>query len=457
MNLKQISRWTKGTIIQGDPTQNFKIFNMDSRLSQPGELFFALTAARNGHEFISQAWEKGASGAVVSQKVSAPDKNFSMIQVHDTLQALQNLAKNAIQERKIQVIGITGSIGKTTTKEFLASILKRKYKLMKSEGNFNNHIGVPLSILKLQKEHELAVLEMGMSAPGEIKVLTDIAPPDVSIITNIHPVHMEFFESLDKIALAKKELLDGTKPQGTAVLNRDNKLVRKISKDFKGEKIYFGLNSASDIRAENIRRQGMDGMTIDLVYGSEKINLFLPFIYESYLYNFLAAAAAAYIFSLPLESIKKSAKNLHPYLMRGSILHLKDNITLIDDSYNSNPSALESSLKSIADLSQGRKVAVLGDMLELGKRENRYHLEAGELVARLGYGLLITIGSLGKKIAEGASGSGMDKTKIHSFQDSNEAASKIAPLLIHGDIVLIKGSRGIKTEKIINILKKRGN
>ena len=456
LNLNEIAEKTGGNILQGMPSLSFQTFNIDSRLSQPGELFFALVAQRDGHTYVADAVNKGAAGAVISQPIRPPNPEVALLQVPDTLLALQNLAENVLDTQRVKVVGITGSIGKTTAKEFAATLLGRTFRVLKSEGNYNNHIGLPLSILKLQNKHEVTVLEMGMSSAGEITRLTQIAPPDIAVITNIHPVHLEFFNSIEDIALAKKEILDGTKTNGTAVLNGDDPAVRKISEDWRGTKLFFGLTEGCDIRAENIRRSGYSGMTFNFVYGEKKGEIAIPFITTSFLSNFLAAAGIAYALSTPLADILEQSQALKPFPMRGEIFHLPDNIVLIDDSYNSNPAALESVLEDLAQLEALRKVAILGDMLELGETQTSFHQEAGKQVHRLGWDLLITIGPLSQHMAEGALEVGMNKNQIVSFENSEQAVGHVMSLLRPGDLVLVKGSRGIKTDKIVESLKKRG-
>jgi len=456
LRLDQLADKMEGTILQGSTGLSFHRFNFDSRQIEPGDLFFALKAARDGHDFVIHAAQRGASGAVVSHKIDLPEKKIALIMVKDTLHALQNLAQKVLEEHPAKVVGITGSIGKTTTKEFCSALLSSTLNVLKSERNFNNLIGLPLSILKLNNSHQVAVLEMAMSAPGEIRDLTRIAPPDVAVITNISPVHLQFFRSIKEIGLAKKEILEGLKTDGAAVLNGDDLRVKKIAKDWKGERISFGLSAGCDIRAENIQKQGYEGMSFDLIYGKERRKIDFPFFYDSFLYNLLAAAATAYYFSIPPDNVIGYTKTLKPFSRRGVLITLKRDIKLIDDSYNSNPGALKSALKSLAELPSKRRMAVLGDMLELGKKENQYHLQAGKQVVKFGWDFLVTVGLLGVHIAEGARSAGMRKERIRSFQDAEEAAEAIWSLTQDGDLILVKGSHGTHTEKIVDRMKSRG-
>lgn len=446
----------KGEILQGPPSLSFHTFNIDSRLSEPGELFFALVAERNGHDFITQAADKGASGAVISQKIIPPFDDFALIKVPNTLEALHELAQNTLIELPVKVVGITGSIGKTTTKEFTSALLEKRFKVLKSEGNFNNHLGLPLSVLRLREDHEIAVLEMGMSHAGEIKSLTQIAPPDVAVITNVKPVHLEFMKNMTNIADAKKEILAGMKPNGTAILNGDDPWVNKISSAWKGEKVFFGFSKNWDISAQNIQKTGLNGMSFELNYGGQRKKVVLPSFYDSTLSNFLAAVAVAFTFSVPIEDINERSAQLKPAPKRGTVSLLEKAKTLIDDSYNSNPVALEVTLKSVAELRAKRKIAVLGDMLELGEDSVKYHVSAGKQVVESGFDLLVTVGPLSKHMADGAREKGMPKECIHTFENSQEAAKSLGGLLEHGDLILVKGSRGIKMEYIIEQLKEEG-
>jgi len=452
--LNQIAENIKGKILQGSPSISFHRFNIDSRLIEPGDLFFALKGERNGHNFVSHALEKGAAGAVISKEINIPLKDFALIKVKDTLNALQELAQKLLKRLDVKVVDITGSIGKTTTKEFTFELISTTFNTLKSEGNFNNHLGLPLSILKLTKDHEVAVFELGMNSPGEIKALSQIAPPDIAVITNIKPVHLQFFKNLKEIALEKKEMLMGIRPGGVAILNGDDTNIRKFALDWKGKKIYFGLSRDCKIRAKNINKNGLKGISFDLTYGKIQEKMSIPFLYESYIYNFLAALTVAYALDIPYENISQAIKSLRSLPMRGTLYNLKNNINLIDDTYNSNPAALESALKSLADIPAKRKLAVLGDMLELGQNEEDYHIQAGKQVYKYGWDILVTVGPISRYIAQGAIASGMDKNQIFSFENSEETAEGILSIFHEGDLILVKGSRGMKTEKIVEIIKK---
>lgn len=456
LNLVELAEKMGGRILQGSPSQIFSRFNIDSRTVAAGELFFAIQAERDGHDFITHAQQNGAAGAVISHNSVNIAPDMALIKVKDTLAALQELARAVLRDSGVQIIGITGSAGKTTTKEFTAALLAGRFNILKSAGNYNNHIGLPLSLLQLQPQNDVAVLEYGMSGRGEIATLTGIASPDIAVITNIHPVHLEFFSDLEEIALAKKEILEGMNPKGYAVLNGENEHVRRISQNWEGQKLFFGTCEQSMVSAQNIRDVNWAGMTIDLKYGDESASITLPFFNRGLLSNFLAAAATAHILEIPLEEVVLRAKNLRTFAHRCTLLELQQGIKVIDDSYNSNPAALDLALESLKALQGGRKVAVLGDMLELGEKAPEYHYQSGEKAARSGLDLLITIGPLAYRIAAGARSAGLKSERINSYQDTKEASAAIINLIKKNDIVLVKGSRGIGVDKLITILKKRG-
>ena len=452
LRLDEIALRTGGRIVQGDPAAMFDTYNIDSRLSRPGELFFAIVAKRNGHDFVPDALAKGARGAVISQEIGPTGPGLALVLVKDTVAALQALARSVLADKNPTVIGITGSIGKTTTKEFTAELLSARLKVLKSEGNFNNHLGLALSLLKLQKDDRAAVLEMGTSGPGEIRTLTRIAPPDIAIITNVNPVHLEFFSSLEAIALAKKEILDGAKPGAAAVLNGDDPLVQKIGRGWTGRRITFGFSPASDVRASAVRKLGMDGMAFDLRLEGESRNVRAPFFYDEYIYNLLAAVGACHALALPFEAIVAGIPRLAPLSGRGSLVRLGRGILLIDDSYNSSPRALEAALKGLAPLSARRKVAVLGDMLELGPEEAEMHRRAGRQVTGNGWNVLLAVGPRARLIAEGAQSAGLPGARVTTFSTSEEAAAGSAALIEKGDLILVKGSRGMRMERVVQRL-----
>lgn len=454
LRLDRIAALTGGAVLQGDPALRFRAFGLDSRTAAAGELFFAVVARRDGHDFVAEAAARGAAGAVVSRDVAPPDGRFALLKVADTVAALQALARGVLAERPRTVVGITGSVGKTTTKDFTAALLATRYDVLKTEGNFNNHLGLALSLLRLGPGQDAAVLEMGMSAPGEIRALAAIAPPDVAVITNVNPVHLEFLKTLEAVAAAKAEILEGLKPGGTAVLNGDDPFTARIARVWAGRTIRFGRAAGCDVRADNIQSLGYEGLTFDVVYGGGRHGVRFPFLSETAIFNLLAALGAARALDLPWDGLRPAVEALRPAAKRGRPHHLAGGIVLIDDSYNSNPRALEAALQSYGRLPARRKIAVLGDMLELGEAAPAYHEQAGERAAREGWDVLAAVGPLAAHTAAGARRAGMPPAVIHSFATSAEAAPAVLALLGEGDLILIKGSRGIRTEIVVDAILK---
>jgi len=457
LTLAVIAQWTGGEILQGSPQSRFHHYNFDSRQTVPGELFFALQGARDGHHFVPDACHKGAGGAVVSQSIDGLPPSFGLVRVRDPLQALHAIARQVLRETATKVVGITGSVGKTTTKEITATMLATRYRVVKSEKNYNNEIGLPLTILQITAEDEVAVLEMAMRGPGDIKRLTEIAPPDVSVLTGIHPVHLEFFPSLEAIAAAKQEILKGTKESGTAVLNGDDPLVMKVASIWQGKRRLFGFSPECETRAVAVEPLGYEGFRVNLQINQTRFEVKFPFLYEAFIYNLLAACSVAHLFSVSGEEMAAAAAGLKPESGRGELTLLNPGVHLVNDTYNSNPRALEEALRSLRKLPARRHLAVLGDMLELGPEAPRFHELSGKKLVDFGWDFLVTVGELSIEIARGAVKSGLNPKNCLSFSSPQEAAAALDEILAPGDLVLVKGSRGMKLEIIVDYLKaKRG-
>ncbi len=442
-----------GVLVRGASERRFRSFTIDSRRAAEGDLFFAVISARDGHAYVADAAERGARGAVVSRPVEGLPPDFVLIQTDDTVRALQALGQAVLGIRLRRVIGITGSVGKTTTKDFTARLLADRYNVLKSEGNFNNHLGLALSLLRLEAAHTAAVLEMGMRAPGEIRALTGIAPPDVAVITNVNPAHLETLGTIEAVAEAKWEIVTGLKPGGTAVLNGDDPALRAVSAGWTGRILRFGLGDGCDVTARAIERRGFEGFAFDLQAGGRAVRTELRFLTEGYLYDALAAAAVAYALNAPLPDIAAAIADLRPAPRRGEWITLGQGVVLIDDSYNSNPRALETALRGLGTLPAGRRVAVLGDMLELGSEEARFHAEAGRTASGTGWDIIVTVGPLARGLAEAARSAGRTADGIAVFDTSEEAAAALPAILRPGDLVLVKGSRGMRTEIVVETVK----
>ena len=428
--------------------------SIDSRNIQEGELFIALKGDRfDGHDFVPDAIKKGAWGALVER--SALEQKFSNISVlknilpvEDTLYALQEMAHLHRKKFTIPIIGITGSNGKTTTKEMLASILKQKGPVLKNEGNLNNHIGVPLTLLKMNGTHWAGVLEMGMSALGEIDSLSRLVMPTVGMITNIGPAHLEFLGTMDKVALAKGELLDNLKSEATAVLNADDDYFGFLKKRFAGRLVTFGVANKADVTATDVR-QGIEYSDMAIEAGGVRINIRLRAVGTHNVYNALAAAAAALAVGVPIDIVKFGLDDFLPIAGRSEIKKIEGR-TVLADYYNANPASMEAAIKTLVSLKSGRKaIAVVGDMLELGEASAEAHREVGRTAARFKVDLLIMIGEQASYVERGALESGMKKEQVLGAT-SRENAGRLLKQLTHpGDVILIKGSRGMKMEKIL--------
>ena len=452
LSLDRIAALAGGIILAGDPASKFGSFAIDSREVRPGDLFFAIVAGRDGHDFVADAAARGARGAVVSRTVAALPPGFALVRADDTVRALQALARGVLEARAVKVVGVTGSVGKTTTKEFAAAFLASRFEVLKSEGNYNNHLGLALSLLRLEDRHNAVVLEMAMRAAGEIRTLAAVAPPDVAVITNVQPVHLEFLGNLDAVAAAKWEIVEGLKPGGTAVINGDDARLEARAAGWPGRVVRFGFGRNAGVTACRVRRLGLEGIAFDLSAEGLTEPCQLSFLTDGFLADVLAAAAAALALGVPLGMIAAEAGRLRPAAHRGPWRKLRDDIILIDDSYNSSPAALETALRDLAALPARRRVAVLGDMLELGPEEVHFHEEAGRRVAETGWDLLISIGPRALRLAEGARAAGMAARAVLSFASSAEAAEALPPLLRAGDLVLVKGSRGVRAEIVVERL-----
>jgi UDP-N-acetylmuramoyl-tripeptide--D-alanyl-D-alanine ligase len=351
----------------------------------------------------------------------------------------------------VPVVAVTGSAGKTTTKEMTAALLATQGEVLKTEGNLNNQYGLPLTLLRLTPEHRFAVLELGMSAAGELRELSGIARPDVAIITMVAPVHLEFFDSVDAIAAAKAEILEGLDDDGVAVLNWEDPRVRRIGEARKGRTLWFGRDRSCHVSAENWRGT-VHGMRFDMVVEGRKYDVALPLPGPHFLMNFLAAAAAAHHLGVPLERIVDAATHIKAAKSRGQVRRLGQGVTLLDDSYNSNPAAVDAAVTALEMSAQGRRVVFLGDMLELGPTGPELHRETGgKLAGRAD--LVVGVGALGREFAEGARRSGMAAAALRDYADSEAAAREAVSLVQPGDAVLVKGSRGARMEKVVDALR----
>jgi len=441
-------------VLERIEAMEIKGVSIDSRKIKEGELFVAIKGDRfDGHDFVSEVMQKGAWGAIVDKSVL--ESQFgkigglrNIIPVEDTLRALQEMAFLHRSKFSLPVVGITGSNGKTTTKEMAAGILKQNGPVLKNEGNLNNHIGVPLTLMKLEKGHHAAVVEMGMSAPGEIDLLARLVNPDVGVITNIGAAHLEFLGSLEGVADAKAELLGNIRSNGTAVLNADDFYFASLKNKWSGRVLSFGIEQQADVKASSIK-QDRDFTDFTLEAAGSKVNVRLRAVGRHNIYNALAAAAAAIALGMPIESIKYGLDDFAPVAMRSELKVVKGR-TVLADHYNANPGSVKAALETLITLRPGaRSVAVLGDMLELGPSSAEEHRAVGRIAAGLGVDVLIALGQQAEQMLEGAREAGMSTGRLFAAGSHAEAAALLARESRNGDAVLVKGSRGMKMEKVL--------
>jgi UDP-N-acetylmuramoyl-tripeptide--D-alanyl-D-alanine ligase len=458
-----IATATGGTLVSGDAGTVINGFSIDSRTLQPGDLFFAIVAARDGHEFVDAALGKGAAGVVVHSTAgegaadrAAGPSQYVTIRVADTTIALQDLGRFVRREVGAKVVAITGSAGKTTTKEAIAEFLSTKYRVTKNKGNLNNHLGLPLSLLELRHGADVAVMELGMNHAGEIRVLANIAEPEVRVWTNVGDAHLGYFASRDEIADAKSEIFEGARTGDVLIYNADDPLVLSRASRFSGQRITFGATREADVRADDIEDLGLDGARLVLrtPHGSAEVHT--PLLGRGNVSNLLAAAAVAVHFGISVDTIAAKAATLRPAAHRGAVLRLRGGVTLVDDSYNSSPTALQRALEVIGTEQRAeRKAAVLGEMLELGAHAERLHRECGRAAAAANLDRLVAVGGdAAKALAESAVDSGLPADAVTWTASSGAAADVILNWLAADaaspTLVLVKGSRGIKTDLVVD-------
>jgi UDP-N-acetylmuramoyl-tripeptide--D-alanyl-D-alanine ligase len=460
INVNELIKVVGGEVQGGTYSNDRRIqgITIDSRKTEKGNLFVAIPGEKfDGHQFLNEVIEKGAAAVVVGKEEwSAQLPEISarsvVVAVSDTKLALRDLASWYREKFDIPVVAVTGTNGKTTTKDMTAQVLSTKYQVLKSPESYNNTIGVPLTIFQLDPSTEILVLELGMSSPGEIETLTRLSRPKIGVITNIGPAHLESMQNMEKIAQAKFELPDNMPSPRTLVLNADDKvLAKRLTPKRPGETmISFGINSKADFVADRIQTNGNGYVGFRVNQG---LSVNLPLLGYHNVYNALAAFAVGDLLGVEKEEIKRNMECFAPSRLRMELVRIGD-INIINDSYNANPVSMEKSLETLKNLkASGRKIAVLGDMLELGEESLDFHLQVGRKAAKLGIDLLILVGELARFIGEGAKESGMRPGDVLNFENNQEVSFYLLENLKDGDLVLVKGSRRMKTEEIVVSLK----
>ncbi|MDX1582778.1 MAG: UDP-N-acetylmuramoyl-tripeptide--D-alanyl-D-alanine ligase [Thermoanaerobaculia bacterium] len=454
LTFTEIARLAGGEVIAGGEIVVERVV-IDSREADSSSVFFAIRGERkDGHDFLDQALEQ-AKGGVVERLPAELPRGKGFVQVADTTRALQDLARGLRSERDWTVIGVTGSAGKTTTKEMIASLLESERKVWKTWGNFNNHIGLPLCISNTPDEADLIVAEMGMSAPGEIDFLAKLARPGLGVYTTIQPVHLEFFESIEGIAAAKRELLENIDASGAIVINADDHRVVGISEGFEGRKTSYGIEHPADVMATDIESLGLYGTRFILRAEGESFEASLRLPGRHNLENLLAAVGAARLMEITWDGILEGIDSIAPATHRGELVEIRG-ATFYDDTYNSNPYALSRALELLTSAEcEGRRIAVIGDMLELGRSERKLHYDAGNL-APADIDLILAVGELSRAVIEGAAAAGFPRENLFHVSDASKAADFLDDLVGPGDLVLLKGSRGIGLDRVIDRLRGEG-
>jgi len=458
-----------GSVVGGEASRTFAGVSIDSRTLKSGELFIAIKGERfDGSQFVEQAIAAGAAGVVVPnvERVPGPAEpglktrsasDVAVIEVDDTTVALQSLARTIRRESGTKVVAITGSAGKTTTKEVTSEFLSLRHRVIRNRGNFNNHIGLPLSLIELAERPEIAVVELGMNHAGEIATLVGIAEPEVRVWTNVGEAHLGFFASVDAIADAKAEIFEGATSSTVLVANADDDRIAARLPHFRGRVTTFGIERHANVRASDVVDRGTDGMRARVTTPRGDTTIDTPLVGRSNLANILAATAVALEFDVPLAAIAERARRLQPAAHRGDVVRLASGITLIDDSYNANPTATRRALEVLASASATRRVAVLGEMLELGDQSIALHEDVGRAAARSNVDLLVTVGGApASALAASAVAAGRSRGAVQHFATSDEAAAFVLSAVRPGDVVLVKGSRGVRTDRVVERLKERG-
>jgi UDP-N-acetylmuramoyl-tripeptide--D-alanyl-D-alanine ligase len=442
-----------------DPVARVAGVSIDSRTVRPGELFIAIHGPRHdGHDYVAAVLEQGALAAMVAQAQLAryPEPvRARCIAVADTFQALKQLARSVREAWGGKIAGVTGSVGKTTTKEILAALLGTRFRVLKSEGNFNNEYGLPLTLFHLDETHQAAVLEMGMSRRGELSRLAEITRPDVGVVTRVAPAHLEFFASVEEIALAKRELIEGLNGrESVAVLNADDPLVAGFASHAPGRVLTYGIENAADFRAEAIEDRGALGSTFVLSAGGKRTRLKIALAGRHVIANAIAALAAVSVWGIGAADAADVLRSLRAPAMRGELLRLGNGAALINDSYNSSPAALHAMIKVLAATpGYQRRILAAGEMRELGQTSPELHREAGAVAAKTGkIDWVIGVAGDAAQIVEGAVAAGVPREQAKFFSSSDEAASFVAGFAASGDLLLVKGSRGVKMERLVEAL-----
>lgn len=462
LKISELVSLTGGTLINGSPERVVESISLDTRTLKEGDFFIPLRGERHdGHQFLAEALSKEAKGFFTerwNEGIRAPllgnlRGDTVVIKVKDTLKALHSLARHVREQLDVEVVGITGSTGKTCTKDMLVSVLLQKLNLVYTEKSYNNEVGVPLTILKADYDADAVVVEMAMRGLGQIEELAEIAHPTVGLVTNVGKTHFEFLGSEEAIAIAKGELIEAIPPSGTVVLNEDDAWTGKLRSLSTAEVITYGISNSANVYADEINIDSSGRVSFKMISEGKSVEVKLPFPGRHNVYNALAAGAIGLHLGLSLSDVKKGLEGCTLSKMRMEVFTTADGVTVINDAYNANPTSMRAALFALRDMNRNsRRIAVLGDMLELGKIADVSHFEIGELVGELGVDLLITVGEKSRRIAEGALRRGLNSKNVFTCDGVTEAGRILREKTEPTDVVLVKASRGMGLEGVIDSL-----
>jgi UDP-N-acetylmuramoyl-tripeptide--D-alanyl-D-alanine ligase len=452
--LEEVARFSGGRLIQGDPSLPVDRLHTDTRTLLAGDCFVALRGDRfDGHAFVPQVKDHGAVAALVSHRLDSSDLpgDLGLVEVPDTLEALQRFAANYRQLLSVRTIGVTGSSGKTSTKELIASVLRMRFKTKATEGNLNNHIGVPLTLIRLDEDDEYGVVEMGMNHPGELASLVKMTAPEIGVISSIGPAHIEFFADQAAIAAEKAELIAALPPEGLAVLNADDEWSRRVADRTHARVVWVGDRPDSTWRAEDLQIAA-DGLSFRLRHNGGAAMVRLPVVNRVMVANALLAAAVGRECGLTMDEIARGLEAVQLPGARMQVLNAHG-AWIINDAYNANPDSMKAALAALSEFpGASRRLAVLGSMGELGRHATELHREIGEFAARQGIEFLIAVGPHAEACVQGALAAGLGHNRIAAALDAEEAAAALKPLLREGDAVLVKGSHFMGLERLVSAI-----
>jgi len=455
ITIDDIVEATNGELVQRSTSSECTGVSTDTRTLEKGDAFVAIRGPHfDGNEYAVEAVKKGAGSLVLSSKVDLPE-DVSVIKVKDGERALGDIASLWRNKFDVPCIAITGSNGKSTTKEMIAAIVSSLGPVLKTEGNFNNLVGLPLTIFRWLPEHKVVVLEMGMNAPGEISRLTEIANPKVGVVTNVTAAHLEKLRTVDKVAAAKGEIVEAMDPHGTMVVNDEDPWVRAMGSRFAGNVVSFGMQNTSTVKFGHMVSEGLDSMDLTFTIGEEERTVHLPVPGAHNVMNALAAFAVGHALEIPIDTMIDNFTRFTPMAMRFENVQLTNGVRVVNDSYNANPQSMKAAFRTVGGAKRaGRFIAVLGDMFELGEQAVQLHRDVGVAAAEAGVDELYLMGDHSVDVANGAARGGLNGERVHVADTMDELVADVEKIMKAGDVILIKGSRAMRMERLAEYLKR---